>query len=304
MAIPGSSDTDTTTTTGQAGADGGNAAGSGAGTTTADQAGAGAAAQGQRPTTADLPEHVLKFRLDQERERGAKKAEEALFAKYGVTSQAELDAKLKRFDELSESEKKRAAEEEEKKRASMSSEERLRSENEQLKARIRELEGQVAAANGRVNAMKQAQVVRAQAADFVDPDFVEEAELLFASHVKRLREAGDDAAIAKYGKPGEVRGFFRDLVAKKPKMAKPDATASTNGNGKPAAAPPAKRPITTGAAPARAVPPARQVPAAQEGKTLRPGQKNSMNDKEAADAIAKKFPGVRIPGLTGMPGRA
>lgn len=291
MATPGSDTITNITPSGSAGADDANGAGgSGAGGTTPE--GQGAAPQGQRPTTADLPADVLKFRLDQERERGAKKAEEALFAKYGVTSQAELDAKLKRFAELDENEKKRATEEEEKKRASMSSEERLRTENEQLKARIRELEGQLTAAQGKVASMRQGQMVQQQAADLVDPELLDAAVLKFAAHIKEARERGEN--VAKFDKPGEVRGWFRDLVTKSPRFAR--STTTTPG-AKPATAVPPKRPITTGASPARAVPPAKQVPAAQEGKTFRPGQKNSMNDAEAAEAIAKKYPGIRVPGL-------
>lgn len=278
---------------GAGGADG--AAGSGAaGTTTtnaADAAGAGAA----RPTTSDLSPEVLKVRLDQERERGARKAQDSLFEQYGVRSKEELDAKLARLAQLDESDKKRAAEEDEKKRASMTSEEKLRAENVALRDRIKELEAQLSQAQGKVASMRQGQTVRQQAADLIDPDMLDAAELKFAAHIRELRERGETARVSKYEKPGEIREYFRDLAARVPKFARgalpPAPAAGTKA--------PLRRPITTGAPPraAAGASPAK-ITATPGGKTLRPGSKDTMSDEEAAKHIANKFPGVRVPGLT------
>lgn len=265
--------------------------------------GAGTPGDGQqqqpgRPSTADLQPEVLKVRLDAEAERGARREREALFTKYGVKSEEELAARLARLGTLEESDKKRAAEDEERKRATMTNEQRLQAECDQLKAKVAELEGKLQAANGKVAAMKQGQVVRAQFTDLIDPELLEEAELRFAAHVKSLREAGDTAALAKFDKPGEVRAWARDLVQRKPKFARAAAPAG-GGNGgangqKPSAA---RKPITTGASPARATPPAKVVPAATAAKTVRPGQKNSMSDAEVSEHLKAKYPGVRIPGM-------
>jgi len=263
--------------------------------------GAGTPGDGQqqpaRPSTADLQPEVLKVRLDAEAERGARREREALFSKYGVKSEEELAAKLARLGTLEETDAKRSREEEERKRATMTNEQRLQAENEQLRAKVAELEGKLTAANGKVAAMKQGQVVRQQFADLIDPELLEEAELRFAAHVKSLRDAGDTTALAKFDKPGEVRAWARDLVQRKPKFARaaapPAGGAGANGQRPPAA----RKPITTGAAPAKATPPAKVVPAQANAKTVRPGQKNSMTDAEVSEHLKKTMPGVRIPGL-------
>lgn len=250
-----------------------------------------------RPSTADLQPEVLKVRLDAEAERGARREREALFAKYGVKSEEELAARLARLGTLEESDAKRSREDEERKRATMTNEQRLQAECEQLRAKVADLEGKLQAANGKVAAMKQGQVVRAQFADLIDPELIEEAELRFAAHVKSLREAGDTAALAKFDKPSEVRAWGRDLVQRKPKFARAAAPAGGNGGANGQKPPAARRPITTGAAPAKATPPAKVVPAAAAAKTVRPGQKNSMTDAEVSEHLKSKFPGVRIPGM-------
>ena len=245
-----------------------------------------------RTATAELPDHVLQIRLSQERERG----EKALLKRYNVSTPEELEAKLQRIAALEDGEKKRAAEDEEKKRASMSSEERLKSENATLQARVTELEGLLAGERARVSGMRQGQVIRAAAADLVDPELIDEATAALAMHIRQLKENEEQAKISEFQKPAKVREWFRELVARKPKFAKAAAATTTT----PTAPKPGvvKRPITTGSAPAKVVPTAPNTTNVAPAKTFRPGKANSMSDAEARTAAQQKYPGVRIPGLT------
>ncbi len=260
------------------------------------EGGAGAA-PARRPTVDDLPEHVLKIRLDQVGER----AKRELLAQYGVATQEELDAKLKKVTAYEEAEKKRAAEEEAKKRESMSSEEKLRDENTQLKARVTQLETENAQLKGRLGGLRFGQTVRTIATDYIRADMREDACALFATHVKAIAEEGDTVKLRELETPGGVRKYFRDLATKKPVYAlEGSETTQVNAAGAkpPVKTPPPKKPITTGASPAKVTPPAGATAGTGTTKTMRPGRPNSMSDKEVGEAVKKKWPGVHVPGLT------
>lgn len=286
--MPDPNTPETQTTTIDSGADA-NAANVGANTTQQPPA-------ARRPSVDDLPEPALKLRLDQERAKG----ERALLERFGVSTPEELNEKLKKLGAHEEDAKKRAADDEEKRRASMSKEEQLATENTQLKARVTELENENAKLRGNVGSLKLDQQVRTILGEYIKADMHDEARALFASHVKSIAEMGDKTKLEELQTPGGQRTFFRNLAAKKPVYALGDTTtpAGAQGAKPPVKAAPPKKPITTGAAPAKVTPPANQT--VTPAKTMRPGQKNSMSNKEVADAVSKKYgAGARVPGITG-----
>lgn len=274
---------DESTTTSQTPPNGAPAEGAGA---PAGATPAAAPPAGTRPTTDVMSPELLAFRLERERDRG----QADLLKAYGVTSKEELDAKLKRIADLEKLEGERAAKDEEAKRASMTEVELVKADLAAARTTIAELRRQLEDAQGESAAVKHGLVVRAAAGDFIDPEFIEAAELQFAAHIRELKKTAP-SRIEKYAKASEVREWFRDLAAKKPRMAK----------GADIAPPPPKpavqrKPVSTGVRPAAAVAPAPgKPPAPNGGKTARPGQKNSMSSKEAEGKGKELFgPGFKM----------
>lgn len=229
---------------------------------------------------------LLAYRLDRERERGAKD----LLKQYGVDTPEQLQEKLKRVADLEKLDAERNAKDEETKRASMSEVELLKADKTKLETLVADLRRQLEDAQGETAATKHGLVVRAAAADFIDPEFIDAAELQFAAHIRELKKTAP-GRIEKYAKAHEVREWFRELATKRPKMAK-----SSGETAPPPKLPVVRKLVNTGARPAAAVAPAPgKAPAPNGGKTARPGQKNSMSAKEAEEAGKKAFgPGFKM----------
>lgn len=192
-----------------------------------------------------------------------REARQKLLAELGIEDpekfKSEREMTSKQLAEL------RAAEEE-RKRASMT-------ELDKLRADLKAAQDRAAA----IEAAKEEAEVDAMAARFeslvtqafqahIDPDMFDVAQRLFVEHGKKLPKATRE----KFGK-AEAEAWAKDLVAKRPKFARPAAAVP---------APPAKktepvrRPLSNGSSPRAAAPP---------GPAKLPGSAKSAKDMTPAE---------------------
>lgn len=238
--------------------------------------------------TVTLPPGALDDRLN----RAKASAVAPWLKELGAKDEAEAKQKL--------AELKKAGEEREKQRlAEMSEIERYKTELQTAQARIAELEAMIAQHEEAKEHEQHEQVIGRVAGEVLAPKALRLFKLDLAQHVKKLHASNPELA-EKFGERG-IRRFADKWLKENPEFAKPSDTTQTTTADKPttsAAKPaptqtaPVRRPVTTGAPQRRPAPP--QVQAGDglvNGKTLRPGQPNSMSSQEVA-AHVKRTMGI------------
>ena len=245
------------------------------------------APRGRGPVSAAaIPADALKVRLDRAKQQG----QEVLFRELGVKTEAEAKAKLAELKNAgAEAEKRRLAE--------MSEVERLKAENTAKDQRIAQLESMLAERDQEREHEQHEQMVARIAGESISPKALPLFKLHLAQHVKKLAASNPDLA-AKFGERG-VRRFQEKWVKENPEFAvqaqttttttQAAAKTTTNTQVKSTQAAPTRRPVTTGV-PVRkpgAAPLTQANGALIGGKTMKPGQANSMSGQEVKAAAAK-----------------
>lgn len=244
------------------------------------------APRGRGPVSAAaIPADALKVRLDRAKQQG----QEVLFRELGVKTEAEAKAKLAELKNAgAEAEKRRLAE--------MSEVERLKAENATQAQRIAQLEAMLVERDQERDHEQHEQMIGRVAGESITPKAMRVFKFDLAQHVKKLAGSNPDLA-AKFGERG-VRRFLEKWVKENPEFAVQAQTTTTQGSAKPTttntqAKPPqtapTRRPVTTGV-PVRkpGAPPVNQANGALiGGKTMKPGQANSMSGQEVKAAAAK-----------------
>lgn len=242
--------------------------------------------RGRGPVSAAaIPADALKVRLDRAKQQG----QEVLFRELGVKTEAEAKAKLAELKNAgAEAEKRRLAE--------MSEIERLKAENATQAQRIAQLEAMLVERDQERDHEQHEQMIGRVAGESITPKAMRVFKFDLAQHVKKLAGSNPDLA-AKFGERG-VRRFLEKWVKENPEFAVQAQTTTTQGSAKPTttntqAKPPqtapTRRPVTTGV-PVRkpGAPPVNQANGALiGGKTMKPGQANSMSGQEVKAAAAK-----------------
>lgn len=227
------------------------------------QGGAPGGEQRPRPRVDDLSDEVLEARLQRERRKGREETLAGLLGKFGAKDEAELEARVRAADALS-------SENEKKKRSEMSELEQVRADLAATRAENERLKTEKQSAEEARTAVEQEQVFRRACAKHVDPSMADAALMLLARHVRQKVEESPDEEFSER----DAERFFRALVAKNAKFSP--------------SAPPARKPVSTGAAPPSpppGSPPAGAAPAGGgtlNGKTVLPGRPNSMSPAELA----------------------
>lgn len=275
--------------------------GSPSGTDTAPPAGATEAAAppppAKRPTDRDVPPVALSERL----KRAGRVAGDAEKRRWAEALGADDPAKVKeRLERLAELERQA----EEQKRAQMGELERAKADLDATQLHVKELEAELERMREEQLYSKQDALITNIANLFIDPDAIDLARAHFAKHVRELPPEQQEKMTER-----DVKKFFEKWVQARPKFArtaetpvgaspapKPATKASPTRPTPPAGA--ARKPITNGTPPARGAgaPPLRSDtdPSMLNGKTAKPGQKNSMTRAELKEFAAKN--GVNYPG--------
>lgn len=244
------------------------------------------AQRGRGPVSAAaIPADALKVRLDRAKQQG----QEVLFRELGVKTEAEAKAKLAELKNAgAEAEKRRLAE--------MSEIERLKAENATQAQRIAQLEAMLVERDQERDHEQHEQMIGRVAGESITPKAMRVFKFDLAQHVKKLAGSNPDLA-AKFGERG-VRRFLEKWVKENPEFAVQAQTTTTQGSAKPTttntqAKPPqtapTRRPVTTGV-PVRkpgAAPVTQANGSLIGGKTMKPGQANSMSSQEVKAAAAK-----------------
>ena len=236
---------------------------------------------GRRVLESDLPEGALLQRLTATREAAAREARAAAFKELGIADPAEFkktyeaqQAKLKLLEEEEEKRKREAMTREEQLAADLAKEKAAR---EAAEMRARELEESTVTAQQEV-------VVERVSRKYIDPEMYGYARADFIAHVNELAKTNPKALEEMDERA--VDRFFRDLAKRKPKLA-----AEARDDKRPAV-PTVRKPITSGPAPRQAPPPpvvkTRTPDVGAQGKTVRPGQPNSMTKQELRAHLASK----------------
>lgn len=219
---------------------------------------------------------------------------------YGTDDEKEVERiKAERAKDLEELANIRKANEE-KKRAEQSEIDRLKSDLQKSEAKVAELEGQINSLKQESAIERQGFKVRSIASNYVRATRIRMAMNEFREYVSELpreqQKKLDDRAIEKWFK--EFVKDNADFGHESRSTTPPDDDTAEDPK------PPVRRPATgarppvrlvAGArAPARVTPPKpNNAPPGTGGKTLKPGQKNSMT-KDEARAEAKKM-GYKLP---------
>ena len=246
----------------------------------------------------EIPPQVISLRLREAQQKGIQLGEQSAFKrlkdKYGVDDIdkffADHSEMKNKFGELSEAEEKR-------KRESMSREDALAAELEQVKGeRDRLAQENEQLKTGQVR-QQQNQAISGIAGRYLKSKFVRPTvEFEFREHVKSKLDAGeikpediDERYIVRwfrmYARENPELALSKELETEQPK----EAAAAKDELPPTAKKPPLiRRPITNGAKPERQPPPAGGNSGGNlAGKTPRPGQPNSMTPKEVR-AYAKQ----------------
>jgi hypothetical protein len=245
--------------------------------------------------TADLPPEALKARLEQTRKTASAEARAAVLRELGIEDPAAF--KKAQIDKEAELRKYKEAEEK-RRRNAMTEADRLKVDLENERKKKLELESKLEALEAQQVSHEQEIVVREAAVEYVDPEMYDFAKSKFSSHVKALmQEEGGAEKVAAYS-VRDVSRFFRELVRKYPKLAKadpedakPEAKVEVKMPVVPSR-PPIRRPLTNGAPPPRLAPkppaPVQSAGTNANGKTFKPGQKNSMSRQELSAELKKR----------------
>lgn len=232
------------------------------------------------PRTSDLSSEALSERLQREAQKAAREAREAVLRELGIDDPAAYKARSAKEREELEQLKKQ---EEERQRAAMTEQQRLQADLEKLRKEREELETKLKEAEENRITEQQEAVVARTASKYIDPDMYEYARHDFVKHVQKLL-AEDPKQVAEMTDK-DVERFFRVLAQRKPKFALAAGATPTIAARKVA--------ITTGPSPKTATGSPKTPIGPGGGKTARPNQANSMNDKEVKE-LANSL-GVRWP---------
>lgn len=220
----------------------------------------GSGAPGPKKIT--ISEADLKERLQ--------RAENARLKKmFGTDDPKVIAERMKRMEELE-------AQQEAERQARLSNEQKLQEQLAAEKARADKAQQRAQALEEQRVVQQQGSVVSKAASAHVHQDYIEEASLAFARHVQQ-----HPREVARFTEK-DIGKWFSDYVAKKPALAR---TATP-----PAPQPQQQRVERTPAGSPR--PPPRpqgpQPPSNPQGRTLRPGQPNSMTRQEASAELRKR----------------
>lgn len=232
-------------------------------------------------STATIPPDALKVRLDRAKQQG----QEVLFRELGVKTEAEAKAKLAELKNAgAEAEKRRLAE--------MSEVERLKAENATQAQRIVQLEAMLTERDQEREHEQHEQMITRVAGESITPKAMRVFKFDLAQHVKKLAQSNPELA-AKFGERG-VRRFQEKWLKENPEFAVQASTTTTTTQAAAKTttntqAAPTRRPVTTGVPVRRpGTPPVNQANGALiGGKTMKPGQANSMSSQEVKAAAAK-----------------
>lgn len=240
------------------------------------------ALRGRGPVSAAaIPADALKVRLDRAKQQG----QEVLFRELGVKTEAEAKAKLAELKNAgAEAEKRRLAE--------MSEVERLKAENATQAQRIVQLEAMLTERDQEREHEQHEQMITRVAGESITPKAMRVFKFDLAQHVKKLAQSNPELA-AKFGERG-VRRFQEKWLKENPEFAVQASTTTTTTQAAAKTttntqAAPTRRPVTTGVPVRRpGTPPVNQANGALiGGKTMKPGQANSMSSQEVKAAAAK-----------------
>lgn len=183
---------------------------------------------------------------------------------FGTDDRAAIKQRLQQIADL-----ERQAEEQ--KRAQMTEQQRLQADLAKAQAERDRYRSELVMAQEREVVRQQGSFVEGIASRHVNSAALEEASLAFARHVSKT----DPMVVARWTEK-EVEAWFKGYVERKPFMAKGSATSQQQQ-------PPPRR-VERRAAGAASPPPRPSAPsgsAGAGGKTIRPGQPNSMTREEA-----------------------
>lgn len=238
-----------------------------------------------------LSSETLTTRLERERKR-------ILKAEYGTTDQAEISRIKAERAKQAEEYAALKAKQDEVDRQSMTEQQKLQADNETLKKQNAELNEKLTAMQERQVIDQQTNAVSKIAGTYVDPLMIEEALFSFQRHVSKL--SPDEV---KRLTPRAIDRWFKNLAETKPgyKLRLANGTAGDQKVDDSKIAAPAKvadpKPpvrriaLTTSNQPkGGAAKPAPKAPAAGTvaGKTVRPGQPNSMSKAELTAYMKSK----------------
>jgi hypothetical protein len=193
--------------------------------------------------------------------------------------------------------------EEDAKRSQMTEVERYRADLEAARAETAKRDARIAELEETIYAGQGDAMARAAAAPHVDPEFADYALVL----LKRSLHGMSDEQIAEATTEGAMRRFFRRLVAERPKLARaaepeaptnPPRSVAAAAPRRPAQQPVPKRQVAPPSALRRAAGAPAQRPAPSpakqdarggelNGKTVKPGQPNSMTKAELGHYLAQ-----------------
>lgn len=202
----------------------------------------------------------------------AKRAEEERHRKFlketfGTDDPEEVKKARARMKELEENEEKR-------KRAAMSEQQRMQADLEKERKEKETLRQQLQQEREERMHTQQNQVITGIAAKHIDPEYIEDVNIIFARHLKSLSEKELDSFDQR-----KIEKWYADFAKKKPAFARQA--------GEPPA-PPTKKPVTTGPAPRGKPAPTSTDGAGGNAKTAAPGKPNSMSKQEVRAFMNQK----------------
>lgn len=180
--------------------------------------------------------------------------------------------------------------EESRQRARMTAEQRRAKELEERDAQIAELKEQLKERDTQEAVRKQDAVITEAASPYIDDKYMKHARRDLGAHLLELQKEKPEQ-FAKFG-PTQLKRWFEKYAQDYPAFAKQQEETTTtttteggDGDGKPATTStpsrPVRRPVTTTGKQARPPAPApKDGPGMFKGKTVKPGQPNSMTKAE------------------------
>lgn len=147
-------------------------------------------------------------------------------------------------------------------REQMTEVEKLKEDNERLRARAEEAEGKLSTYEEDQLAEKGEKVVAGIAGKFISGDYIEDAVASYQRHLAKMSNDELDGL-----GPKDIEDWFKDYAARKPAMAR-----------KPGERRKVQEPASNGPDPAKKPEPAK--PGSNSSKTPRPNQQNSMTKQE------------------------
>jgi translation initiation factor IF-2 len=221
----------------------------------------------------DIPEDATLLNLSRKGLKGRldRYSKKQLKEHFGTDDVDEISKKLKKAEELT-------AKEEERRRATLAKEEKLEEDLKAANTRADQAEARAQAVLDQRILANEEQRVDEIAAKYLDMDFVESTYPQLAEHLLgefKKKDLADDKNRKAIDK--SIETFYKDLVEKKPKLAKDYEERVASGDK-------VKVPLTN--SPKGTPPDKREGPAATE-KTFAPNKPNSMSKGEVREGLQK-----------------